>query len=207
MCNLLLVLLEGPSVVDKTFVVIFGGALALHCWICKIYTFCSHFWHCLSNVSLSFFNLQFSALSFLHLALYDVSAPHICFTKSTDAEPHAITDATGEGGCELAASSAWRSSLKACLASVSACERSDMVQATEGELGLNQIGYGHDVNMYVCLHACTSIYAILLQCLCCLLLSLCILVPVVVLLSLSCRLVSCMSICILVSAGVFLCRM
>ena len=40
-----------------------------------------------------------------------------------------------------------------------------MVQAKEGELGLNQIGYGHDVNMYVCLHACTSIYAIMLQCL------------------------------------------
>ena len=40
-----------------------------------------------------------------------------------------------------------------------------MVQANEGELGLNQIGYGHDVNMYVCLHACTSIYAIMLQCL------------------------------------------
>ena len=51
-------------------------------------------------------------------------------------------------------------------------ESSDMVQAKDGELGLNQIGYGHDVNMYVCLRACTSIYAILLQCLCCLLLPL-----------------------------------
>ena len=35
-------------------------------------------------------------------------------------------------------------------------ESSDMVQAKEGELGLNQIGYGHDVNMYVCLHACEA---------------------------------------------------
>ena len=40
-----------------------------------------------------------------------------------------------------------------------------MVQAKEGDFGLNQIGYGHDVNKYVCLHACTSIYAIILQCL------------------------------------------
>ena len=31
------------------------------------------FWHWLSKVSLSFLNLQFSALSFLHLLLYDVS--------------------------------------------------------------------------------------------------------------------------------------
>ena len=44
-------------------------------------------------------------------------------------------------------------------------ESSDMVQAKEGEFGLNQIGYGHNVNKYVCLHACTSIYAIILQCL------------------------------------------
>ena len=93
----------------------------------------------------------------------------------------------------------------AALKAVSACESSDMVQAKEGELGLNQIGYGHDVNMYVCLHACTSIYAILLQCLCCLLLPLCILVSVVVFLCLSCLLVSCMSLCILMSVVVFLC--
>ena len=66
------------------------------------------------------------------------------------------------------------------------------------------IGYGHDVNMYVCLHACTSIYAILLQCLCCLLLPLCILVSVVVFLCLSCLLVSCMPLCILVSVVVLL---
>ena len=95
--------------------------------------------------------------------------------------------------------------MKACTASVSACESSDMVQAKEGELGLNQIGYGHDVNMYVCVHACTSVYVILLQCLCCLLLSLCILVSVVVFLCLSCLLVSCMSLCIIVSVVVFLC--
>ena len=44
----------------------------------------------------------------------------------------------------------------AALKVVSACESSDMVQAKEGELGLNQIGYGHDVNMYVCLHACEA---------------------------------------------------
>ena len=56
--------------------------------------------------------------------------------------------------------------------------------------------------MYVCLHACTSIYAILLQCLCCLLLPLCILVSVVVFLCLSCLLVSCMPLCILVSVVV-----
>ena len=92
----------------------------------------------------------------------------------------------------------------AALKVVSACESSDMVQAQEGELGLNQIGYGHDVNMYVCLHACTSIYAILLQCLCCLLLPLCILVSVVVFLCLSCLLVSCMPLCILVSVVVLL---
>ena len=59
--------------------------------------------------------------------------------------------------------------------------------------------------MYVCLHACTSIYAILLQCLCCLLLPLCILVSVVVFLCLSCLLVSCMFLCILMSVVVFLC--
>ena len=56
--------------------------------------------------------------------------------------------------------------------------------------------------MYVCLHVCTSIYAILLQCLCCLLLPRCILVSVVVLLCLSCLLVSCMPLCILVSVVV-----
>ena len=77
----------------------------------------------------------------------------------------------------------------------------DIGQAKECELGLDQIGYGHGVNMY----ACTSVYALLLQCLCCLLLSLCILVSAVVFLCLSCLLVSCMSLCILMFVVLFLC--
>ena len=86
----------------------------------------------------------------------------------------------------------------AALKVVSACESSDMVQAQEGELGLNQIGYGHDVNMY----ACTSVYVILLQCLCCLLMYPCV---CFCFLCLPCFLVSCMFLCILMSVVVFLC--
>ena len=38
--NLLLVPLDGPLVVDEALVVLFGGALAMHCWICKTDAFC-----------------------------------------------------------------------------------------------------------------------------------------------------------------------
>ena len=71
-----------------------------------------------------------------------------------------LLSATGAFSSAVICNCCWSSSPTLLLV-----ESSDMVQAKEGELGLNQIGYGHDVNMHVCLHACTSIYAILLQCL------------------------------------------
>ena len=55
------------------------------------------------------------------------------------------------------------------------------------------------------LYVCLFVLSCVTQCLCCLLLSLCILVSVVVFLCLSCLLVSCMSLCIIVSVVVFLC--